>query len=154
MTTPFPLRSPRDLLDKAKREFELLEACAEGHYGDPNETAIADLTINTAWSLWHVTDWIGNNDDSAVMRVVPDRIKKAGRERTEAFQAQLRSESPDLRICWALALRFKHFELWPESGARNVLADSAAHNASTPDMSAQGQVGAVGPSSRTLHPKV
>lgn len=117
----FPIDNPRALLDKSKRELDRLVSEANGIYGEPDETSIADLTINVAWSLWHVTDWIGSNRDPKVAAVVPDAFKQvAGRRRLQKFQKQLRRESKDLKICWALALHFKHFELDPDSPAIGV----------------------------------
>ncbi|HYN27397.1 MAG TPA: hypothetical protein VES94_03785, partial [Burkholderiales bacterium] len=110
------------MLSKAKRELDKLEAEAKGQHGEPDPNAIADLTINAAWSLWHVTDWIGNSNDPAVSHVVPAEIRKVDRERTDAFQKQLRSESKDLMICWALAVHFKHFEFEASSRARGILS--------------------------------
>lgn len=89
LSTPirFPIASPRDLLSKARRELDRLTDSVEGAWAESNPIVIADQTINAAWSLCHVTDWIGNNDDPAVARVVPERIKFTERERTEAFPA-------------------------------------------------------------------
>jgi hypothetical protein len=105
--------------------------------------------------------------------MLPERIKSTGRERTQAFQRQLCSESADLEICWNLALRFKHFELEPDSKARGVLDtdDLYVSRSAAPfrarvigivdapaDAPVGYSIGAVtriaGPSSRTLHPKV
>jgi hypothetical protein len=154
----FPIASPRDLLSKAKREIDALDT--EIHGLEPDHIAIADLTINAGWSLWHVTDWIGNNTDPAVSRVVPDFIKKTGEERTYAFQKQLRSESDELEICWAVSLRFKHLVLERDSRANDVLDApeylSAAVAPPMPaDFSAEAQTSvARGFPSSALHPKV
>ena len=45
-------------------------------------------------------------------------------ERAQAFR-QLRSESDAVETCWALALRFKHFELEADSTARDVFDEEA-----------------------------
>ena len=59
-------------------------------------------------------------------------------ERAQAFR-QLRSESDAVEMCWALALRFKHFELEADSTARGVFDEEAyvsAPAAWPPEMSA------------------
>ena len=120
-TISFPIATPRELLNKASRELEQLKAHANGFHGEPDPIAVADLTINVAWSLWHVTDWIGSSKEADVLQIVPECISRVGRERTAAFQNQLRSESRELEICWALSLRFKHFELEASSHANSIL---------------------------------
>jgi hypothetical protein len=170
---PFPIRNPRDLLTKAEREIDRLAAESNGDFGEPHPIAVADLAYNVACTLWHVTDWIGNSRDPAVAKVVPDRIKKTGRERTDSFQQQLRSESDELEICWALALHFKHFELEEDSKARGIIENDVAYtsaptlwgdfpegaptmsNAAPPvDMSTMGTVSVAEPGKSTLHAKV
>lgn len=167
MPQPFPISRPRDLLDKAKRELDLLEGAASGFFGRPDATLIADLTINTAWSLWHVTDWIGHGAPEVVKDVVPRQMKKPARKRTDAFQKRVRALSPDLRICWAFSLHFKHFELEQNSPAKSVF--KSAHVSSSvvgftetaptmSDVPANFSLGAmssaVGDFVGTLHPKV
>jgi hypothetical protein len=124
-TSPFPIATPRHLLKKAKREIERLKSEANGDYSDPSPTVVADLTINAAWTLWHVTDWIGRGALQVVADVVPRQMKKPAKKRTDAFQRRLRARSQDLRICWGLALRFKHFELEADSHASGMFDDEA-----------------------------
>jgi len=121
---PFPISSPRDLLAKAGRELQSLEAETGGFWGDPRPVPVADLTINTAWSLWHVTDWIGHGADDVVRSVVTaGQMRLPARKRVDAFQRRLRARCPELRITWALALRWKHFDL-ETAEALSVLEDA------------------------------
>src|ERR1051325_8300186 len=73
-TSPFPIRTPRDLLNKAKREIDELEQRAEGFRGEPGPIAIGHLTWNAACSLWRVTDWIVNSPD-ANLQARPGRTR-------------------------------------------------------------------------------
>src|SRR5688572_14710180 len=107
----FPIADARGLLSKAKREIDRLDEQADGAWGEPDPIAIADLTYNAACTLWHVTDWIGYGALEVVRGVVPHQMKRPARVRTDRFQRRLRALSQDLRICWGLALRFKHLEL-------------------------------------------
>jgi hypothetical protein len=174
----FPISTPRELLEKGRRELERLETAAEGTWGEPDETQIADLTINVAWSLWHVTDWIAHASPEVVRTVMPRQMNKAPRDRAQRFQQRLRALSHDLRLCWGLALRFKHFEIETEE-ARDMFEDerlsigsalkpvvitalglsgsSIPIFSSTPaplHFSARPAGSIAGPSSYTLHPKV
>jgi hypothetical protein len=75
-------------------------------------------------TLWHVTDWIANSNDPAAVRIVEGRgVTRTDEGRTVAFQKQLRTESPDLRHCWELAIRFKHFDLDERSRDQAELED-------------------------------
>jgi hypothetical protein len=123
--SPFPISTPRQLLAKSKREIERLERETSGMRGAADYTAIADLTLDAACTLWHVTDWIANSRDPKLLAIVASKgcTTPERAERVQAFQRQLRTESHDLRICWALALRFKHFELEDDSKAREVFDD-------------------------------
>lgn len=69
----FPFQGPRDLLSKARRELDQLLKAVEPEEGDPDASKIADLTMNVAWALWHVTDWIANNDAPAIERIVASK---------------------------------------------------------------------------------
>lgn len=112
MTDTFPFQTPRGFLSKARRELDRLLEAVEPEDSEPDRERIGDLTINIAWTLWHVTDWISNNDNPAVARIVASMgVTSTGRARTSEFQQQLRDQSSDLRHCWELATRFKHFEL-------------------------------------------
>jgi hypothetical protein len=124
----FPIRNPRDLLAKAKREIDRLEEEADAVNGEPNPIVVADLTINAAWTLWHTTDWIAFRVLDAVREIVPQHMHKPARKRTERFQIRLRNRSRDLRICWGLALRYKHLELETED-ARTMFDGGAALSA-------------------------
>jgi len=82
-TSPFPIRTARDLLDKGKREIEGLVAESEGISGTPKPATVADLAYNAACSLWHVTDWIVNSPDPKLQAIVvskgcrtPDSIER------------------------------------------------------------------------------
>lgn len=168
------------MLDKAKREIDGLADSVSPIWAEPNPVVVADLTYNAACTLWHVTDWVANASDPKLLQIVawkgcttPNR-----EERAQAFQRQLRSESHELRICWALALRFKHFELEERSSARGVLEEDLnvtrkrfygagtagdGERSSIPiysrvppptSFSAMPQASVAGFSTSTLHPKV
>jgi hypothetical protein len=98
MALPFPITTPRDLLSKAKRELDSLNDEAEGLYHEPNEVALADLTINAAWSLWHVTDWIAGHRDARAEAIVAGN-QGPGPTRAQRFQRHLRRRSTALRLC-------------------------------------------------------
>ena len=89
----------------------------------PDTVAIADLAYDAACTLWHVTDWIANSGNPKLQAIVTSKgcRNPDPTERAQAFQRQLRTESDELEICWALALHFKHFEVEPNSKARNVI---------------------------------
>lgn len=124
MARAFPIAAPRDLLGKARRELDHLEAAANGSLGDPDALLVADLTINTAWSLWHTTDWIGHGAPDVVRQFVTARqMKLAPRKRVEAFQVRLRRRCGELNICWALSLHWKHLELETKE-ARKILEEA------------------------------
>lgn len=127
MTDVFPFQGPRGLLLKAQRELKQLLEAVEPVEGEPNREQIGDLTMNIAWTLWHVTDWVANNHDPAAVRIVGSKgITRTDEGRAAAFQNQLKTESPDLRHCWELATRFKHFELDERSRDQAELEDFGA----------------------------
>lgn len=177
MSLPFPITTPRQLLEKAKREIDALASEANGEWGEPDGERVADLTINAAWSLWHVTDWIGNNEEVARVVLPAKGIKATVGDGTQAFQNQVRCESSALEICWLIALRFKHFELDEESKARRTFqkvfgqpsrpaAPSLSATDTIPEFSrvpepvdysaggSHGGIATIAPSDSTLHPKV
>jgi len=173
MAETFPFKSPRQLLEKAGRDIARLNRAVGPVLGGPDETQIADLTMDVAWTLWHVTDWIaGNTSDEKCARIVASKHVTVAnsRERLWRFQKALRRESPDLRRCWELATQFKHFRLearsrrrmhmervYGSTGAADVLINPPSTELpDTAFTSGAIVVSAVGtrPSPRTLHPKI
>jgi len=168
----FPFEGPRQYLEKAERELTQLDEAVGPETGIPDETQIADLTMNAAWTLWHVTDWIANNaTDPRCERIVASKGITAvdQKDRLRDFQKALRRESPDLRHCWELATLFKHFALEPGTrrhgrihkvyGSTAISASLIRHGVDEQeDASIIGAVtlSAVGPAPelRTLHPKI
>jgi hypothetical protein len=146
-TYSFPISTARDLLKKARREIDLLDELANGRAGTPRPIAVAELTMNAAWSLWHTTEWIGNSSDpkSTTLVMSKGRTTPNHEKRTKAFLDQICDECEDLAICRALAQRFTQFELMLDTKAQDVME---VDHAGVPSLSEAPRP------SGSLHPKV
>ena len=95
MTNPRPLASlfssPRQLLDKARRDLARLEAAID----ERDETAVTDAMIDACSSVYHIKDWV------AAMH--PDRKREA-----EAF---VHASSKWISLCRDICIAGKHFEI-------------------------------------------
>ena len=106
----FGLTTPRDLLEKARREVARLEEATSSNA--PAER-IQDTAINAAWTLWHITDWIARSSDQRCRDAI-ERIRSQGHSlKTKPLpilqEHVLRSSL--MAMCEALANGVKHLTL-------------------------------------------
>jgi len=124
----FGLKTPRDFLDKARREIRRLEsAMAEGSLA--SELDIQDLAINAALTLWHVADWIAKYPDDR-HRAAIDQIKhERGWQKSNPQDVIYDYVLIDshMALCAALANGVKHFELYsaPRFDSTRILNPSS-----------------------------
>src|ERR1051325_2839834 len=109
----FGLKTPREFLEKARREVSRLEsAMAEGAFASTVD--IQDLAINAALTLWHVADWIAKYGDDRYLAAI-DRIQgERGwqRARPQDVIYEYVTFDSHMALCAALANGVKHFELY------------------------------------------
>src|SRR5688572_33048330 len=83
----FGLKTPRDLLEKARREVGRLRqrpiAIVAGLYNDEHETI--DQAINAAISLWHIIDWLANSSLSGTAALVEHAKQVSGTLKTNRY---------------------------------------------------------------------
>jgi len=93
----FNRKSPRDLLEKARRELARMEQAPA--YDDVEQTDHA-LT-NLAITLWHITDWLANG--------AGDVLRAHGYPaKYEGLSKRVIDDSRPLNICYQLAIGAKH----------------------------------------------
>ncbi len=106
----FGLSTPRDLLEKARREVWRLEratSLASSHED------VQDTAFNAAVTLWHVSDWIARSTDQACV----DAIERIKRDRPSLKTSPLPIlqeyilDDPHMALCEALANGAKHLVL-------------------------------------------
>jgi hypothetical protein len=113
----FELQNPDDLLAKAKRERQRLEAVAdawEEEEGDSDDDWYqkqvehqSDHAFNFSVTVWHITDWFCWHVLDQVSGLTAKQTEKALAD----FQIYVRSKSPALSACYDLARGAKHFEI-------------------------------------------
>ena len=105
MSLTFGLNTPRDLLEKAHREFAILESAAMMQ----DETQVADALFNFAVTAYHVKDWLEHHFSRSRSAIDVD-----------AYVAR----SPALLICRDLCNAGKHVVLEYKAVTEAVLASS------------------------------
>jgi hypothetical protein len=107
----FTLLMPDDAFRKLHREWKRFEK-AEKTQSDIHEQV--DGVINTATAAWHMADW--------VWRFYKPTIQKTYRiEKFQDFQAKLKAECIDLKICDIIANAAKHGGVAFKTGDRPEL---------------------------------
>ena len=105
MSLTFGLNTPRDLLEKAHREFAILESAAIMQ----DETQVADALFNFAVTAYHVKDWLEHHLSRSRSAIDVD-----------AYVARW----PALLICRDLCNAGKHVVLEYKAVTEAVLASS------------------------------
>lgn len=119
----FGLITPRDFLEKARREIRRLERVSAQASSTAQAVELQDLAINAAWTIWHVSDWIARSPESKYA----DAIERIRLERPSLKTAPLQIvqehilDNSHMALCEALANGAKHF----------VLRDSPSLNSSS-----------------------
>jgi hypothetical protein len=103
MSLTFGLNTPRDLLEKARREFAILESAAMMQ----DETQMADALFNFAVTAYHVKDWLEHH---------------LSRSRSSVDVDGYVARHPALLICRDLCNAGKHVVLEYKSVTEAVLA--------------------------------
>jgi hypothetical protein len=103
-TYGFGLDSPRKLLDKAHWELEQLRSVIPQPTADRNDQVVAYVALNTAWTIWHITDWIAASPDPRARAL----MASLGASSLETLQHQLKTRYPIFLNCWELATGAKH----------------------------------------------
>ncbi len=111
----FGLTSPRDLLEKARRDVERLRQVTNWPRSPEQRLAVQDSAFNAAITLWHVTDWIANSSEpEAVAALQTIRTthppSKKGADSYDVLSAYVRMDA-HMNLCHSLANGAKHFEL-------------------------------------------
>lgn len=108
----FGLTTPRDFLEKARRDVRRLRqrplAIMVG-YNDQHETI--DQAINAAVTLWHVTDWLANSPPPAAFIQHAKQASGTAKTNTYGVLRDFALKNHDLAICHDLANGSKHLEL-------------------------------------------
>jgi hypothetical protein len=109
----FGLKTPRDFLEKARRDVRRLEQATSSASSLEDVEDLQDLAINAAWSLWHVADWIARCPEQryreAVERIRVERPSRKTKPRAILHEHIL--DDSHMALCEALANGSKHFEL-------------------------------------------
>ena len=116
----FGLKTPRDLLEKARREVGRLRqrpiAIMAGSYNDEHETI--DQAINAAISLWHIIDWLANSSLSGTPALVQHAKQISGTRKTNPYGVLRDFALQNVRswICHDLANGSKHLRVGQPAG--------------------------------------
>jgi hypothetical protein len=109
----FGLTTPRDLLEKARREVRRLEVATAGASSPKGVPDLQDTAFNAAVTLWHVSDWIANSTEQKYIDAI-ERIRLERPSQKTVRLLILREhilDDPHMAICEALANGAKHLEL-------------------------------------------
>lgn len=107
----FGLTTPRDFLEKARREVRRLE---EGTERGDDVAYLQDTAINAALTLWHISDWIAHSAEQSCVAAIERIRRERAVPKTKNALPILREhigQDPYMAICGALANGAKHFTL-------------------------------------------
>src|SRR5437667_4446657 len=107
----FGLATPRDLLDKAKRELGRLDLASMQPKSQQQFWDVQDSALNAAITLWHVTDWIAKSDAPQAGAAIDHAKKALATKETDPYKILrefLRRDS-HMALCNSLANGAKHF---------------------------------------------
>ena len=102
----FGLKTPRDFLNKARREIERLE-------NSSSREDVADAAINAAVTLWSLNEWIARSDRPACVDAIA-RIKaenQSGKNAPKKILHEHIAKDQNIRHCRDIANGAKHLEL-------------------------------------------
>ncbi|KAA1012617.1 hypothetical protein FVF58_12115 [Paraburkholderia panacisoli] len=104
----FEIKTPVDMLEKAKRELRRLRAAESSP--DDNDL-ISDHGMNFAITVWHVADWVWKkfNPNNC------GNLKDLGLHTFNDLHSLIRQESDALAICFEIATGSKHLTLDKDS---------------------------------------
>ncbi|MCB1609286.1 MAG: hypothetical protein KDI71_20170 [Xanthomonadales bacterium] len=115
MTTAygFAVRTPTDMLEKARRELERFEAAAKSSSSD--HACQSDHAINFAITIAHLGEWLFN----AYIAKHPNPGTWLGFRKANKFTEHMCDQCSALQDCYEIANGSKHTKLYPHV-AKNV----------------------------------
>ncbi|HEX7953617.1 MAG TPA: hypothetical protein VF523_11180 [Burkholderiales bacterium] len=109
----FGLTTPRNFLEKARREVGRLANISWEMSADLSVEDIQDTAINAVLTIWHVSDWIAHSTDQKCIAAI-ERIRIEQASQKSAPIAVLREflrKDRNLALCETLANGAKHLTL-------------------------------------------
>lgn len=104
----FELKSPSDILGKARRELGRLE---HAYTTFEENQFVSDHGLNFAITAWHIADWVWKTYNPNNKR----NLQALGLGKFDDFHNLIRKKSEALAICYEIATGSKHMKLEKDS---------------------------------------
>jgi hypothetical protein len=105
----FGVHTPRELLERAEFEVRRLEESANSNFilESEGKNTVGSLAGACASTLWNIVDWLSNTNDPQTRAL----LTNAGFNSYESIREHVKSNSPELALCWEVTNGYKHCEL-------------------------------------------